>query len=195
MAWQTVRYKWTSSAPLIMHNGQLADPMNKWGKLSKKITSKRKKTDADFEELARLEFMGGLYLNAEGPVLPADVVDGIVQTAAKKTREGLIAKSACFCPEHARLEYDGPREAKDLWEDERFRFASMVRVQQAHVIRTRPIFRNWSAVVSLSIEDTLIDVANVDGWMRVAGTQIGACDWRPKYGRFEAVRLGEAGQG
>ena len=189
MAWQTVQYKWTSSAPLLMHNGQLADPMCKWTKSLKKISGKRNKTDADHEEMARLEFMGSLYLNADGPILPADVVDGIVQTAAKKTREGMTAKSGCFCSEHARLEYEGPRTAKELWEDERFRFASMVRVQQAHVVRTRPIFRDWSAVVTLSIEDTLIDIEAVDGWMRVAGTQIGACDWRPKNGRFTAKRL------
>uniref|UniRef100_A0A6M3KRC7 Uncharacterized protein n=1 Tax=viral metagenome TaxID=1070528 RepID=A0A6M3KRC7_9ZZZZ len=189
MAWQTVRYKWTSSAPLILHNGQLADPMCKWTKSLKKISGKRNKTDADHEEMARLEFMGSLYLNAEGPILPADVVDGIVQTAAKKTREGMTAKSGCFCSEHARLEYAGPREANALWEDDNFRLASMVRVQQAHVVRTRPIFRDWSAIVTLNIEDTLVDVETVDGWMRVAGTQIGACDWRPKYGRFTAERL------
>lgn len=189
MAWQTVRYKWTSEAPLIMHNGQLADPMCKWTKLLKKISGKRNKTDADHEEMARLEFMGSLYLNADGPILPSEVVDGIVQTAAKKTREGMTAKSGCFCPAHARLEYAGPRDAKALWEDENFRFAAMVRVQQAHVVRTRPIFRDWSAVVTLNIEDTLVDVENVDGWMRVAGTQIGACDWRPKNGRFTAERL------
>jgi len=191
MAWQTVRYKWTSAAPLIMHCGQLADPMCRWTKSLKKISGKRNKTDADHEEMARLEFMGSLYLNADGPILPADVVDGIVQTAAKKTREGMTAKSGCFCSEHARLEYAGPREAKELWENENFRFASMVRVQQAHVVRTRPIFRDWSAVVTLNIEDTLVDVETVDGWMRVAGTQIGACDWRPKYGRFLAERLPE----
>ncbi|MFA5054540.1 MAG: hypothetical protein WC565_10800 [Parcubacteria group bacterium] len=189
MAWKTVQYRWTSNAPLIMHNGQTADPTNKWAKAIKKISSKKNKTDADYEEMARLEFLAGLYMSAQGPVLPANVIDGVVQTAARKFREGPAAKSGCFCLEHASLEYEGPRTADDLWENENFHFSALVRVQQSRVARMRPIFREWAAVVSLNIEDTLVDVSRVDEWMRVAGTQIGSGDWRPQYGRFTAERL------
>ena len=189
MAWQTVQYKWTSSAPLLMHSGQTVDPLNKWSKLKKKISDKKTKTDADREEMARIEFFSSLYLNAEGPILPADVIDGVVQTASRKTREGQTAKSACFCPEHARLEYAGPREAKALWEDDNFRFAANVKMGMSRVVRMRPIFRDWSAVVTLSFEDTLVNLDSIDGWMQRAGPQIGVGDWRPKYGRFTAERL------
>lgn len=189
MAWQTVQYKLTASAPILMHNGQCADPLNKWAKAIKKISSKRAKTDADYEEMARLEFLAGLYLDKDGPVLPTKVIDGVVLAAAKKSKEGPVVKSGCFCLNHARLEYDGPRTADALWEDERFRFAALVRVQQARVSRMRPIFQDWSTVITLNVEDTLVDVARVDEWMRVAGTQVGLGDWRPQYGRFTAERV------
>lgn len=189
MAWQTIRYKLTSSAPLIQHNGQTADPTNKWAKLIKQITSKSSKADSDHEEVARLEFTAGLYLDQDGPILPTKMIDGMLLAAAKKSKEGQKAKSGCFCLSHARLEYEGPRTADELWQDERFHFGALVRVQRARVLRMRPIFQDWSAIVSLNIEDSLVNVANVDNWMRVAGTQIGLGDWRPQYGRFSAERL------
>ena len=40
--------------------------MNKFAKAMKAITSKRKKTDEDYIELARLEFFGGLYADDQG---------------------------------------------------------------------------------------------------------------------------------
>jgi hypothetical protein len=189
MAWQTLQYKLTSSAPLIMHNGQMADPTNKWAKLIKQISSKRTKTDADYEEMARLEFLASLYLDESGPILPAHVLDSIVVNAAKKSREGMTAKSGCFCLEHAKLEYNGPRTANELWAEECFRFSALVRVGQARVARMRPIFRQWATVITLNIEDTLVNPARVDDWMTVAGTQVGVCDWRPQYGRFTVERL------
>ena len=189
MAWQEVNYRLTSLAPLIMHNGQLADPVNKWTKLIKQISSKRKKTDADNEEMARLEFMGSLYLDEEGPVLPAYVIDGMLIRAAMKSREGPLAKAGCFCLDHASLEYDGPRAANELWEDEGFRFSSMVRVQSSRVSRMRPIFNKWSTTIKLHIEDTIVNIGRVDEWLETAGVQIGLCDWRPQYGRFTVERL------
>jgi len=71
MAWQKVQYKLSASAPVLMHNGQTADPLNKWSKSIKEISSKRNKVESDYEEMARLEFMAGLYLDANGPILPS----------------------------------------------------------------------------------------------------------------------------
>lgn len=189
MAWNTVRYKLTSSAPLIQHNGQTADPLNKWAKALKQISSKRKKTDADYEEMAKIEFMAGLYMGSDGPVIPTDVIEAMLIAAAKKSREGPSAKSGCYCPEPARLEYEGPRDPNEMWEAEIFRFSKLVRVGMARVVRMRPIFSEWSAVVALSIEDSIVDITRLDDWMHAAGTQIGLGDWRPQYGRFTAERL------
>jgi hypothetical protein len=189
MAWKSVSYKLTSSAPLIAHNGQTADPLNKWAKALKLISSKRAKTDADYEEMARIEFMAGLYMGEGGPIIPAFVLDPVVVNGAKKSKEGMVAKSGCFCLEHARLDYDGPRTADELWNDEQFRFSALVRVGNARVSRMRPIFRNWGAIVTLHVEDTMVNVSRVDAWLDAAGTQVGIGDWRPQYGRFTAERL------
>lgn len=191
MAWQTLKYQLSSSAPLIMHNGQMADPMNKWSIALKKITSKKVKTDADHEEIARIKFLASLYLSPDGPILPSYVIEATLINAAKKTKEGQTAKSAFFCPTHATLEYDGPRDANSLWADEQFRFFALVVVNRARVPNMRPVFNNWTCTVEVSVENTLANPSRVDEWMNVAGTQVGMCDWRPRYGRFTAQRLNE----
>lgn len=189
MAWIPVSYRLTSSAPMLQHNGQTADPLNRWAKALKQISSKRKKTDSDFEEMARIEFMAGLYLGPDGPIIPPNVIDGAVKEAAKKSREGRTAPAACYCLDPATLEYDGARDPAELWSDDRFRFSAIVRVQSARVCRMRPIFSEWAATVKLMMEDTVINVSKLDDWMYIAGTQVGIGDWRPQYGRFTAERL------
>lgn len=189
MAWQEVKYKLTSVCDLLMHNGQTADPLNKWSKLIKQISSKRQKTDSDHEEIARLEFLASLYMSIDGPVIPSYMVDAVLVAGARKTKEGTIAKSAVFCTEHSPLQYAGPRTADDLWADERFRFSSIVRVQNARIARMRPKFDEWSAVVSVKYEPSLVNASRIDEWFNVAGSQIGLGDWRPQHGRFDVQRL------
>ena len=189
MAWQTLKYQLTSSAPLLMHNGQMANPTNKFAKSMKQISSKRAKTDADYEEMARIEFMASLYMAPDGPVLPSYVLDATLINGAKKSKEGMSAKSGAFCLEHARIDFDGPRTVEGLWADERFRHVALVRVGTARVARTRPLFTEWTAIVSVNIETTIVNPARVDDWFTIAGTQVGIGDWRPQHGRFQAIRL------
>ena len=39
--------------PMISHNSQLANPLNRYSKAMKALTGKRKKTDQDIEDIAR----------------------------------------------------------------------------------------------------------------------------------------------
>ena len=189
MAWQTAKYRLTGDASLVFHNGQTADPRNKFARALKQISSKRTKTEADYEEMAHLEFLAGLYMTEAGPAIPQEVLDAALIAGAKKSKEGQVAKSACYAVKPALLEYDGPRDAEGLWTDERFQFSRPVRVGMARVMRMRPIFEEWSAVVELQFESSLTNISRVDTWLNDAGTQVGICDWRPQHGRFSAERL------
>jgi hypothetical protein len=189
MAWQTLKYRLTADAPLIMHNGQTADPTNKWSKLMKQVSGKRNKTDADYEELARIEFLAALYIGEQGPYIPPHVIDSLIVKSAQKSKEGPSAKSGVFCLTPAPLEYEGPRTADGLWADERYHFSAIVRVGMARIARMRPIFEKWSAIVTVNVEDTVVNPARIDDWLRVGGQQIGLCDWRPQHGRFTVERV------
>jgi hypothetical protein len=174
-------------APLIMHNGQTCDPLNKFAKAMKEITGKRKKTEEDHGELSRIEWMAGLYINDDKKlILPSDVLDASLVEGAKKSKLGKQFKSAVFVPYDAILDI-GKRSytIEDLWNDENHRDIRGVRVGTSRVMRTRPIFRNWSATFTVQFDDEQVNLADVQRAIRDCGVQVGLCDYRPKYGRFE----------
>jgi hypothetical protein len=176
----------TGTAPCVMHNGQLSDPLNKYSRAIKEITGKRKKTDADHEETARLEWIGSLYVNEKGQVVwPSENIVSMLSAAARKRKEGQQAKSAILCDGDFVLEYPGAKkDVNELWKDENFRLRVSVRVSQARVMRTRPIFRNWKLTTTVQYDPDLVNKKTVMEWFEIAGQQIGLSDWRPKFGRF-----------
>ena len=174
-------------APLIMHNGQLADPIGEIPLQIKAISSLRKKTDADHQAMARLEFLGGLYLYDGAPCIPGYVFEGCLigkGGAARKLKSGKIAMISIFVDNHAPLEYDGSKDPEKLWENKDFVFRIGVKVGQATIMRVRPIFNEWSATFTISYNEDLIARDVVIQWAELAGEQVGVGDWRPKHGRF-----------
>lgn len=174
----------TGLAGLVMHNGQLIDPLNPFARAIKTVSARRTKTEADHEELAKLEFMGGLYLAGGVPCLPGEMVEACLLQGARRSKQGKLAAAAVIVEHACPLLYDGPAEPEALWAIEQFRLRAAVRVGTARVMRTRPIFRGWAAVVTVEHDDKVIDAADVIKWATVAGAEIGLGDWRPRFGRF-----------
>lgn len=139
--------------------------------------------------MARVEFLAALYIDENGPVIPSTWVDAALVNAAKKSKEGMLAKSGVFCKGHSMLEYEGPRTPDELWEDTNFRDRSLVRVGNARIMRTRPVFKTWSTIVTVSIEDSIVNPSRLNDWFTIAGQYLGFGDWRPQFGRFESTRL------
>ena len=185
-----VMLKITGLTPLIVHNGQLADPLNKFSKAMKAVTGKRKKVDADYEELARLEFLGGLYLKDSRPCMPSQALEAMMISAAKKQRKGADFKSGMLIEESPYIEYDGPTNPDELWADERFRIVAGVKVSQSRVMRTRPQFPQWSLQFGVTYIEELLNKRDIIEVATIAGWQIGLCEWRPKFGRFKAEVIG-----
>lgn len=188
---ETCKLKLTSDAPLILHNGQTADPLNHFSKELKRISSKRKKTEEDLAEMARIEWYAGLYVDQNNwIILPTDLIDACLWNGAKKLKLGTIFQSACFATQDAVLEFDGQGLPLDeLWEQDKNRFTRAVRVQRNKVMRTRPIFYDWSAVIELKYETTLLNESQIVDIADAAGIQVGIGDWRPRYGRFTVEKV------
>lgn len=182
-------------APLLCHNGRLADPGNQFSLRMKEISSKRKKVEADYQELARLEFLGGLYLMNKEPCVPGRVFEGALVGkggAARKERAGKIAQIGVYVMDNFPLEYDGPKDPFKMWEmhvngDSTFVDQSLVVVGQARIVRTRPTFPKWSAHIEIEVDTDFVDVDTAKRWVEIAGQQVGLMDWRPKYGRFQVA--------
>lgn len=57
----------------------------------------------------------------------------------------------------------------------------------SRITRTRPIFTDWSTEVEGAFDPNVLDRKDVENFAQIAGAYIGVGDWRPRYGRFEAV--------
>lgn len=185
MPFQTLKFKLTGDLPLIMHNVRLANPSDPIAKEIKKIGSLRKKTDADFEEMAHLEFLGGLYMDGDGPCIPGECLEAAMIEGAKKVKQGQQAKAGIYAS-NASLIYKGPRKPEELWKAEGFQYVKAVRIGKSRIIRMRPIFQNWSAQAEIKFDDAVLDRGDVEQFMQKVATEVGLLDRRPRFGRFTA---------
>lgn len=175
-------------SPLIMHNGQLADPLNEHTQALARLTSKRKKTVDDHKEIGRVEWLGGLYLDEKlRPCLPGEVIEGALVSGAKKFKLGKDAKSGIVVAGNFPIDYDGPKVAAKMWESGKFLKRAGVKVGQARVIRSRPIFPEWSCAFTIEWDPLVIKDERALLEIVEAAGQCGIGDWRPKFGRFEVA--------
>jgi hypothetical protein len=198
----TVQIRFQGVSPLLCHNGQTADPRNTYAKAMKAISGKRKKTDADYDEMARLEWLAGLYrikvkdrdsgASNEDIVIPDYVIESTIIGGAKKSKRGPQAKCGLFFTEHASLQFDGkPDEITDetlaeMFASGNFTHTIGVKVGMSKVMRTRPIFRNWSLSATCQYDPDVLNQRDIEEMASDAGKLVGLGDWRPKHGRFEA---------
>lgn len=190
----TVTVKVEGTAPLLMHNVRLANPLDEYTKAIKLITSKSKKTDADYEEIFRLEHAGGMYYtSAIGPHLPSRMIRASVINGAKMLKLGTAVERTMLVKEtHAKLIYDGPRDRDKLYESGHYTDIRPVSGQGARggskTMRCRPIFDQWSVTFTLSVDSTIISLDNLRQCVERAGAYHGFGDGRSEgNGRFEIV--------
>ena len=176
--------------PLIMHNGQLADPTNQWTKNLKELTGKpsKDKTEQDHYLIARCEWFGGLYLDEETstyPVIPADNIQRMIILGARKSKKGKQAEAGVDVFDEAMLGYDGPRSLDEMWSSGKFQIVKGCKVKGSRVMRCRPRFQVWAAKIVIPFAPDIIDRKDVLRALEEAGRTVGLGDWRPRYGRFE----------
>lgn len=179
----------TGTTPLIMHNVRLARPDDDFVRAIAKITSKGSKmTLDDREEVARLEFAGGLYIDEDGPYLPYANVRRCFQKAATVRKLGTHVQRALLQTAlNARLIYPGPREVEKLWGDETYRYSTVVGIQRAKTVRMRPWFPHWTATFEWELLTETLDLEEMVSIIGSAGRIEGVGDNRVNgFGRFHA---------
>lgn len=187
---------------LVVHNERLADPLDSITRAIGAISKKRAKTISDHEEIARLEWFGGLYTAepievADGevvvppgavPTLPAWNLLRCLQDGAKRHKRGAdVLRGIHPLAEHAPLEYDGPTEPHELWKSGGFALRKTVGVQRARTTRTRPMFHPWKAVLPIEVDPVVFDLDTLGKLWEDAGRYAGIGEMRPVYGRFSGT--------
>lgn len=170
-----------------MHNGRLVDPLDTIVKAIREVSRKKIKTDGDHEEMAKLEWLGGIYFDPSvGPFIPALNLLKCLTEGARITRTGKqIERGVFFETIIIPLTYDGPRELDPLYQTPGFRFRTPVTIGKNKIMRTRPIFAEWQAEAVGVFDDSVINFEDLQTAGRMAGQMIGIGDFRPHYGRFD----------
>ena len=183
---ETIQLKIQGTRPLLMHADVFADPLNPMKKAHAAVTSKRKKTDEDYEYIARSEWRGGMYFDDEvGPYIPGINLESCMVAGGKLSKLGArLKRSAEVMDDILPLEYSGPRDIEGLWRDGYYD-ARSVKVSQARLMRYRPMFRNWGLTCTIAYDPESIDKDSVIRSMRDGGMYCGIGDYRPKFGRFK----------
>lgn len=175
----------TGTAPLMMHNERLANPKDPHTRALKALTSVKKKTDETLDEIQKVEWVGGLYEKDGVVVLPAANVLAALKNGAQKLKRGKDISSSVFSTEaFYPLNYSGPKDLDKLYADGRFNDYRSVGVNRARVMRSRPVFPQWSAQIDFDFDHDVIDADTIAQALAIAGKQIGVCEHRPQYGRF-----------
>ena len=188
---KTLRVKIVGVGRMLQHSGLLAAPTSEGARALKELTGKRKKTDSDYENLADVEALYGMYRDEDGRITVSPlVIESTLIAGAKSLRKGDLAKSGFLAAEEVKFDFDGPKDAQKRAQDPRYRSTMMVSVQKSRVARTRPHFDKWALEFSLLIDETVVNPRDAAQIVEAAGGK-GIGDYRPRYGRFTVESVEE----
>jgi hypothetical protein len=185
------------SSVLMTHNERLADRLDEFTRAIAATSKKRNKTEADEEEIGRLEFYGGLYttpqisspadLNGQVICIPGWNILRCLQEGATRQKRGKdVLRGVYPLAEQALLQFEGPTDIVERWQQGHW-LRKTVGVQRSRTVRTRPIFTDWSFELPIEVDANVFDLHTLRVAWHDAGVYSGLGEMRPIQGRFEGT--------
>lgn len=182
--------------PLLLDNGDAADPLNPLVIEINEIreTREKKRTEEQKRRLMELEYLARLYWDDEvGIYMPNDNIEACVKEGARRSRRGKAVEAGVFVLDTiVAVEYDGPKTKVKLLADPNFQLRRGVpnaNGQRIFTLRPR-IPEGWTMTIRFGFDDQVVDKEkDLLQPMIDAGALIGIGAWRPKFGRFEVEVL------
>ena len=186
---KNLKVTWKGISPLIMHSCQCVNPLHPISKELKKYTSKKKKTEDDLLKISDLEWEAGAYWkDGLGLYMSAENVEATIQNGAKANKKGKdIEKYVNVTDLYIPFNYGENLTKEELIQNYEYRDTRIMTVQRAKILRTRPRFDQWNITFNLMYDEEKIDIQTIVDAMEYAGSYVGLCDSRPKYGKFVAT--------
>ena len=184
---ETMTVRIQGETPLLVNNPSTINPLSENTKVIKEITGKRKKSDADVNELLRLKYHAALYHDAElGPYLPSYNFFRCGQEGGKLSKQGKNwERGVTVVGEKTALNYKGPRDPDGLWADTRFVDIRDGRIGASRVTVARPIFNpEWYCDVTFMIQPDVVNSGDILANLVTGGRLIGIGTYRARFGRF-----------
>lgn len=186
---KNLQVTWKGISPLIMHNCQCVNPLHPITKEMKKYTSKRKKTDEEYNILSNLEWEAGAYWqDGLGLYIPGENVEATIRNGAKVNKKGTdVEKYVNVTNLYIPFNYGENLTKEELIKRFEYRDTRIMVVNRQRIPRTRPRFDQWNITFNLMYNEEKIDLDTIVNAMEYAGSYVGLCDSRPKYGKFVAT--------
>lgn len=180
-------------APLLMNSNAGADPTHPLVKEMKLLSAKgsKKRTETDDIRILDIKWLLGLYYTkTDGIYVPSINIEGTLRNAAKKTRQGQDTNYGLLVtPDRIPLEFpDKGKPVEEIFEDHKYRDVRAGKLKHTITIMLcRPKFDTWELKFNIEYDESVFNEAQIKGFLHTSGNQIGLCDFRPKYGRFEII--------
>ena len=176
-------------SPLIMHSCRSVNPLDALTMEMKKYTAKRKKTEEDLHVISDLEWELSLYWDDTlGLYIPAENIEATVREGAKNSKKGKhIERGFNVLEMLVPLDIGEKLTKEQMKKEARFRDVRSMRVQQSRVMRTRGRFNMWRCTFTASYNEEVLSFGDIVDALDYAGTCVGLCDSRPRYGKFSAT--------
>lgn len=183
----------TGTCPLMLNNPQTANSMNVYAKALKELTSKRKKTDEDQNEIFHLKFLASCYLNSKGQyILPANMIAKSFEAAAKENKLGAKFQRSLFVLEDCVIKFDANGcTPEELWKEhsETYVDIRIVGIQSSKVATSRLIIPEWSVEGEVHFDENQLNKSEVWLAMTNAGLRYGVGTYRQRYGRYKIEEI------
>ncbi len=169
----TVKIKGT--APLLMNKYVMDKNDEK--------QAKRRDEQIDPEEAA----VKALYKNSKGCYAPSAWLDACLRETAKEFKgrgrtslKATVLATVFVVPDEIPLN-------KDTYDEIDQRMGSINRI---HIFKSRPKFNSWELEFVINYNEKRINKSMLKNILEEAGKTKGVGDYRPKFGRFEIVKVG-----
>lgn len=179
--------------PLLQNNPQTVDRFNPYTKAMKRINDKKtRRTDDDFLELKNIEVRAKIYWDdAAGIYVPANWVTAAIAGSSFKTAKISKAdiRSAVFAADDKLpLTYRDQSKVKtpdDIVGNDCFRLDMTLKQGMVRVVKSVPIFHDWSFECALEYDDEVVDADSMTTILTRCARYGGFGDFRPTFGRAD----------
>lgn len=123
--------------------------------------------------------------------IPSENVEATIVGGAKKNKKGKqIQKTVMIYPDKIPVIGMEDVSIHEMIQMDCYKDIRNVKIGQSKTLRCRPRIDNWSLEFIVEYEPDIISGEDIETAIRVAGREVGLCDYRPKYGRFTVDYIG-----
>jgi hypothetical protein len=194
MSIQSLTVKVTGNSPILMANPQCVDRFNPFTREIARINAKKtRRTDEDYKMLADLEVRSKVHWDGDlGVFVPSTwLMAALCKNAftLKKISKDKIRGSVFPVESKIKLIYSSMDRVKtldDVVGNTEFRYNMNVKQGQVRIMKSMPIFKNWSFEAELEFENTQVDPTDLKAILEYSAKYGGFGDFRPTFGRAVA---------